>query len=278
MTFTWLTSGAPAAIAIIRLPALATVIDRPLPAIGRARFARLITSTGAVVDEVVVTRCGDDQMDVMCHGGPGIRAAVDRCLRAHGLDERAPDLDPRWAVLAAAPSPAAAMWLLRHGATTPPFRSDFLRRLPVVLIVGPTNAGKSTLLNAWCGHDRALTSDIAGTTRDLVTAETVVAGWRLRLIDSAGERPTDDALEAAGQDLVRQARAGADVVLRLDTTAASSAAGEMSVLGKADLATCIDRNVLVWSALGIPDHSCAELLARLGDAVLATLGLPRDLV
>ena len=83
--------------------------------------------------------------------------------------------------------------------------AELLYRPPFgVLITGPANAGKSSLLNAWCGHQRALVSDQAGTTRDLVAAETICHGWRLRLLDSAGLRAGADAIEAAGQALVEQ--------------------------------------------------------------------------
>ena len=69
--------------------------------------------------------------------------------------------------------------------------------LPVA-IVGPTNAGKSTLLNTLLGDDRALVSDIKGTTRDVIEDTMVMDGALLRFIDTAGIRESQDVIESMG--------------------------------------------------------------------------------
>ena len=69
--------------------------------------------------------------------------------------------------------------------------------LPVA-IVGPTNAGKSTLLNVLLGDDRALVSDIKGTTRDVIEDTIVMGGTMLRFIDTAGIRQSSDVIENMG--------------------------------------------------------------------------------
>lgn len=69
--------------------------------------------------------------------------------------------------------------------------------LPVA-IVGPTNAGKSTLLNTLLGDDRALVSDIRGTTRDVIEDTVVMGGTLLRFIDTAGIRESHDVIESMG--------------------------------------------------------------------------------
>ncbi|MBR5087312.1 MAG: tRNA uridine-5-carboxymethylaminomethyl(34) synthesis GTPase MnmE [Muribaculaceae bacterium] len=69
--------------------------------------------------------------------------------------------------------------------------------LPVA-IVGPTNAGKSTLLNTLLGDDRALVSDIKGTTRDVIEDTIVMGGTLLRFIDTAGIRESQDVIESMG--------------------------------------------------------------------------------
>lgn len=69
--------------------------------------------------------------------------------------------------------------------------------LPVA-IVGPTNAGKSTLLNVLLGDDRALVSDIKGTTRDVIEDTIVMGGTLLRFIDTAGIRQSSDVIESMG--------------------------------------------------------------------------------
>ena len=69
--------------------------------------------------------------------------------------------------------------------------------LPVA-IVGPTNAGKSTLLNVLLGDDRALVSDIKGTTRDVIEDTIVMGGTLIRFIDTAGIRESSDIIESMG--------------------------------------------------------------------------------
>jgi tRNA modification GTPase len=82
-----------------------------------------------------------------------------------------------------------------------------------VAIVGRPNAGKSTLLNALAGDDRAMVSEIAGTTRDRIEERVNIDGVDFRLIDTAGLRDTDDALERMGIDRAREAVAKAYIVL-----------------------------------------------------------------
>ena len=82
-----------------------------------------------------------------------------------------------------------------------------------VAIVGPPNAGKSSLLNALLGEERALVSEIAGTTRDTIEESITVHGVQVRLIDTAGIREHADRLEAAGIERTRRALAGARVAL-----------------------------------------------------------------
>ena len=89
-----------------------------------------------------------------------------------------------------------------------------------VVLGGRPNAGKSTLLNALVGDDRAIVSPTPGTTRDAVEAEAEVGGLRLRFTDTAGLRETTDAVEAEGTRRARAAIDRADVVLYVvDATA-----------------------------------------------------------
>ena len=80
-------------------------------------------------------------------------------------------------------------------------------------IVGRPNVGKSSLLNAMVGYDRAIVTDIAGTTRDTVEETAVVRGVLLRLVDTAGINATDDAVEQMGVDRSRRAAAAADLTI-----------------------------------------------------------------
>lgn len=84
-----------------------------------------------------------------------------------------------------------------------------------VVIGGPPNSGKSTLLNALAGRQAAITSDVAGTTRDLVEVPVAIAGVPFLLTDSAGLRHSDDKVEQIGVQRAEAAIAAADLVLWL---------------------------------------------------------------
>lgn len=95
-----------------------------------------------------------------------------------------------------------------------------LKRGVPVAIVGETNAGKSTLLNALVGEERALVSNIHGTTRDTIEEAINVGGTLVRFIDTAGIRETDDTVERMGIDRTFAKISEADIVLWLiDLTA-----------------------------------------------------------
>ena len=97
-----------------------------------------------------------------------------------------------------------------------------------VVIAGAANSGKSTLLNALLGEDRAIVSDIAGTTRDTVEETMTVEGVKFRFIDTAGLRPTDDAIESIGIERSYKKITQAAVVLAiLDLTAGEEENGAL---------------------------------------------------
>jgi len=82
-----------------------------------------------------------------------------------------------------------------------------------VLILGRPNVGKSSLMNAILGEARAIVTDIAGTTRDTVEEQLVLAGYPVRLIDAAGVRHTENPVESEGVRRAREKAATADLVL-----------------------------------------------------------------
>ena len=94
-------------------------------------------------------------------------------------------------------------------------RGRILKSGVATAIVGPPNAGKSSLLNALAGSDRCLVTDIPGTTRDTVEESVVCGGVRLRLIDTAGIRAPDDAGERLGVERSRRALESAELVIVL---------------------------------------------------------------
>ena len=91
-----------------------------------------------------------------------------------------------------------------------------LRDGALVVLAGRPNAGKSSLMNALLGENRAIVSDVAGTTRDSIEEGLDIHGWPIRIVDTAGLRITDDAIEAEGVVRAEELMARADIVVALD--------------------------------------------------------------
>ena len=146
-----------------------------------------------------------------------------------------------------------------------------------IVILGPPNAGKSSLLNALAKRDAAIVSDEAGTTRDLIEVGIEIGGYAATLVDTAGIRDTTGSIEAEGIRRALHRAEHADITLRLcDITtiaaAAKTIAAELNentfvIATKADLAPL---PALPFSAIAISTSTgagIAELLAALSELV-----------
>ena len=122
-----------------------------------------------------------------------------------------------------------------------------------IVLIGETNAGKSSLFNALVEREAAIVTPIAGTTRDVLDAELVIGGYAVTLSDTAGLRDSDDPVEAEG---VRRARArAAEADLRLWVRAPGDPDGVAADFARAD-----DLVVLTKADLGAQSVSAPEVL------------------
>ncbi len=107
-----------------------------------------------------------------------------------------------------------------------------LREGFTVVIAGPPNVGKSTLMNALAGRDVAITSPIAGTTRDLIEVFLDLRGYPVTLVDTAGMRDSADPIEQEGVARARHRAESADLILWLDDGAGGQMPGvDCPILG-----------------------------------------------
>jgi tRNA modification GTPase len=219
---------------------------------GRVVFGRFRTAADCA-EELVVGLAAPERVEIHCHGGPAAVAAICEALTAEGgiqvepaewlqheitnplaaeallalsqartertaavlLDQYRGALVPelerieQWIITgdqrAAAQAIAALVGRAAVGLhLTKPWR---------IAIAGRPNAGKSSLMNALVGYERAIVFAEPGTTRDVVTASTAIDGWPIDLYDTAGLRQSREAIEAEGVARAEQQIAAADLVL-----------------------------------------------------------------
>lgn len=111
-----------------------------------------------------------------------------------------------------------------------------------VAIIGETNAGKSTLLNVLLNEDKAIVSDIHGTTRDVIEDTINLGGITFRFIDTAGIRETDDTIESLGIERTFQKLDQAEIVLWMID--ASEASSQVSQLAGKILPRCVSKHLI----------------------------------
>ena len=204
-------------------------------------------------EEVIVRRLADDAVELHCHGGTAAAAMIQQAMIELGCrpatwqewiagHEPDPIAAASRIALADARTERTASILLDqyHGALRRAIEAirqalsaadvasaraqlgDLLARASVgrhltapwrVVLAGQPNVGKSSLINALVGYQRAIVHPTPGTTRDVVTAVTAIDGWPVELCDTAGLRASDHPVERAGVELARGQLQSADLVL-----------------------------------------------------------------
>lgn len=183
----------------------------------------------------------DDEGDVQASGGSGSASRIEALAAEIGA------------------------WLERPGAER---LKDGVR----VVIAGPPNAGKSSLLNALAGRDAAITSAIPGTTRDVIEAPVAIGGVPFLLIDTAGLRDSRDEIEAIGIDRARRHVESADILLWLGEPGVAPE-GAIRVHSKSDLTgddAAADTSVSALTGAGI--DSLVRMLIQRSTAILPQCG------
>jgi tRNA modification GTPase len=134
-----------------------------------------------------------------------------------------------------------------------------------VVVAGPPNAGKSSLINAISGEEKAIVTPVPGTTRDQIEVPLSLGGVPVLLTDTAGLRDTDDEVESIGVDRAERLIEAADVLVWLgEPSEAPAHAKRILVHSKSDLP---ERKCLPWGSIGVSvmdGSGLAELTARIG--------------
>lgn len=295
-----------AAARVLFRPARGTLPEQP--ALHRFWFGTIADG-----DEVVLAVREADRVEVHCHGGQRVvRWVVEQFIALGGTESESDSTKPTrsngWAGAAlelmtrtTTTRTAAILLDQYHGAFESalhdPSQLEALRcRIPLgrhlvapwrVVLAGPPNAGKSSLLNALAGFQRSVVSATAGTTRDVVTVPAAFDGWPVELADTAGLRRAAESIEQAGIDRARQFLANADLVVWL--LDASEAKPELPaddvplrrlvVLNKCDLLTGppavpADLRVSAKTGEGVPELAAAIAQRLVPDPPPTGAGVP----
>jgi tRNA modification GTPase len=269
-------------------------------------------------EEVVVLRGEGDVVEVHCHGGAAAIARIVDALQSNGCEQlswidwlkaQGQDsitLEANVALAKANTRRTAAILLdqrdgalgrtlsevrdsLERGDLTDAEKklSDLLQRAMLglhitepwqIAIAGPPNVGKSSLINALVGYQRAIVFDQPGTTRDVLTAETAIDGWPVRLADAAGIRSTDDPLESAGVALAREQLRRADLILWIVDARTLNDSEDVAVVAHRELARAAGEFHSRFESLIVVnkiDLVPAGSAARMGNQAIAVSALTR---
>lgn len=249
------------------------------PTLYRTWFSKLGEGIG---DEVIIAVKRVEPtplIEIHCHGGIRVVRWVVEKFTNLGCEEQVtePDNSP-WSLLEHAPTLHTANILLDqvHGAFERAVENKNFARLAAlasigrhliepwkVVIAGPPNVGKSSLVNALAGYQRSIVSPIAGTTRDVVTTRVAFDGWPVELSDTAGLRESEEELEAEGIERAKRSLRDADLVVWVydgesELPVHPDCRVELLVINKTDA-------ISGWDWSGIPD--AIRVSAMIGNGI-----------
>lgn len=242
---------------LVQAEGVGDLIDATAPAQGRAALHQLEGGLSRRIDEVRTAL-----MDLLA-------------LLSYDIDFPEEDDGPLDRERLAVALERSVTSLQRLVATAP--LGERVRAGALVVLAGRPNAGKSSLFNALLGRERALVTEIPGTTRDTIEALVEVEGWPVRLADTAGLRESADRIERLGIEVSRRYLAAADLVLLCvegdrplepDEQWVADIRPAVVVRTKADLEP-VTRDLAVSVVTG---DGLAELRGELSDRLFGALG------
>lgn len=203
-------------------------------------------------EDIVLCRVDEAHFELHCHGGPAPQKRIIDDLKAHGVSQTSgwdayatnQEAGASWEqLLAAVSTEPQAIFVLQQRDNQTKLEATIKRMLAIshhddaqalieeslnwfdygqrrlrpqrVVLAGPPNVGKSSLINALLGFERAVVHEQAGTTRDIVTSAVSMNGYPIELSDTAGIRVADDEVEVEGVARTRQRLTQADAILIL---------------------------------------------------------------
>lgn len=303
------------AIAVIAVRGQLAALDEPTSLFQSANQSPLVSApVGAIRfgrwgdygEELVVCRTSESSLEITCHGGEAAVTKVLSDVASRGFEilSRTELCESTHAALLPYAKTQRTAEILVHQASGVwnEFQrsasetelaqankwAEFGRHLTEpwkVALCGRPNVGKSSLMNAIAGFTRSIVSETAGTTRDLVTLETAIEGWPVRITDTAGVRETQDPIESEGVARTLAAIQMADlVVVLLDGSQPLQAEDRqllslptkrrLVVLNKSDLPQKVTQTQNCLEISASTEAGIAELLSAIATTLVPEL--PRD--